>query len=57
MMIMNDSDFDRLNSLSEKSLNEALNQNELKEFKQLMDDWNKSTEFNLLHGLYNQKTL
>ncbi len=49
---MTQNDFDRLNLLSDKTLAEGITQDELKEFKQLMDDWNISTEFNLMQGFY-----
>lgn len=45
--------FTRLNVLSEKALNDTASSNELNEFKKLLDDWNQSTEFNLLNGLRN----
>lgn len=47
---MTDDDFDRLNFLSEKAITETATPNELREFKQLMDLWNTSYEFNLLNS-------
>ena len=44
-------EFTRLNSLSEKAMNETASKNELKEFNELLDDWNECVEFNLLNGL------
>lgn len=49
---MNQNDFDRLNYISKKSLVELITPSELKEFKQLIDDWSVSTEFNLLEGFH-----
>jgi len=40
-------EFARLNSLSEKAMQETASRNELKEFKELLEDWNTSIEFNL----------
>ena len=45
-------DFERLNTLSEKAMNDIVTPNELKEFSQLLSTWNESTEYNLLQGLY-----
>lgn len=50
---MNQNDFDRLSFISEKSLVDKVTSDELREFKQLIDDWSASTEFNLLQG-FNQ---
>jgi hypothetical protein len=47
---MTSDEFDRLNTLSEKALTETASRNELKEFNELLDDWNESVEFNLLLG-------
>jgi len=47
---MNQADFERLSFISEKSLVDKVTSDELKEFKQLIDDWSASTEFNLLQG-------
>ena len=52
---MNQNDFDRLNFISKKSLVDTITSDELKEFKQLIDEWSASTEFKLLEG-FNQHT-
>jgi len=44
--------FERLNVLSIKAINDTATPNELEEFKQLLTAWNKSTEYNLLQGIY-----
>jgi len=44
---MTNNDFERLNDLADKALNEAVTNNELKEFSQLLNMWNDSTELNL----------
>lgn len=49
---MNQNDFERLNTLSEKALNETVSQSELTEFKQLLTYWNSLTELNLFGGFY-----
>jgi hypothetical protein len=54
MIKMNQSDYERLNSLSKNSLVEKIFTEELEELNQLVNDWNKSVEFKLLQGLYNQ---
>jgi hypothetical protein len=51
MLMMTTDDFSRLNSLSEKAMNETASRNELKEFNELLDEWNDCVEFNLLNGL------
>ncbi|WP_257173763.1 hypothetical protein [Colwellia sp. M166] len=50
---MNQDEFDRLNHLSEKALQEMATDNELEEFSQLLNDWNLSVELNLFSGLHN----
>jgi len=50
MNSMSQSDFDRLSFISEKSLVDRITSDELKEFKQLIDDWSASKEFNSLNG-------
>ena len=50
---MNQDEFERLNHLSEKSLNETATPQEMKEFSQLLNDWNLSVELNLFSGLHN----
>jgi len=59
MIIMEKEDFERLNTLSEKAINDIATPNELKEFSQLLTTWNESTEYNLLQGIYvpNSKNL
>ena len=52
MMSMNKNDFERLNSLSEKALNDSATQSELLEFKLLLTSRNTSTELNLFGGFY-----
>jgi len=54
---MNQNEYDRLNLLSEKSLINKANSDELKEFTQLMNDWKRSEHYNLLQDLYNNKIL
>jgi len=44
---MTTDEFARLNNLSEKAMNETASRNELKEFNELLEDWNTSIEFNL----------
>jgi len=48
--MMTTDDFSRLNSLYEKAMNETASRNELKEFNELLDEWNECVEFNLLNG-------
>jgi hypothetical protein len=50
---MNQDQFERLNHLSEKSLNENATPQEMREFSQLLNDWNLSVELNLFSGLHN----
>jgi hypothetical protein len=45
---MDQSDFDRLSSIFERSFVNKITSDELKEFNQLIDDWSTSSEFNLL---------
>jgi len=49
--MMTNDEFTRLNSLSEKAINKTASRNELKEFNELLDNWNQCVEFNLLNGL------
>lgn len=49
--MMTKNDFERLNSLSEKVLNETASPSELKEFYGLFERWNASVKFNLINGL------
>jgi len=48
---MTTDEFARLNSLSEKALNDSASRNELLEFNELLNDWNNCVEFNLVNGL------
>jgi hypothetical protein len=47
---MNMDQFERLNTLSEKAINDTATVNELEEFSNLLIAWNQSTEYNLLHA-------
>jgi len=49
---MEKEDFERLNILTEKAMNDIATPNELKEFSQLLTTWNESAEYNLFQGLY-----
>jgi len=51
---MNSSEFERLNFLSEKALNETATDPELKEFSQLLNHWNSAVELNLFGGFYDE---
>ena len=44
---MTNNDFERLNALADKALNEVVTDNELIEFSKLLSVWNESTELNL----------
>jgi hypothetical protein len=48
---MNMDEFDRLNTLSEKVLAETASYDDLKEFNELLNDWNTSAELNLFNDL------
>ena len=50
---MHTNDFERLNSLSEKAIGESATEDELKEFNQLLNEWNTSTELNLFLNNHN----
>ena len=52
---MNQNDFDRLNTLSEKALSDNITAKELNEFRFLINDWNTSFELSLLSGLCDPK--
>ena len=54
---MSQSEFERLNFLSEKSLVGMVTTDELTEFSLLMKDWNTSKDFNLFQGLSSYKGL
>ena len=43
-------EFDRLNTLAEKALNEVATGYELEELNLLLSLWNETVEFNLLSG-------
>jgi len=43
-------EFDRLNVLSEKAINDIVTPTELKEFNQLLTAWSESAEYNSLPG-------
>ncbi|MFT7109658.1 MAG: hypothetical protein ACI843_001320 [Psychrobacter glaciei] len=47
---MTEDDFERLNTLADKALNDSATNNELSEFNQLLTLWNESAEFNLYSG-------
>ena len=49
---MDTEQYERLNALSLKAINDTATPNELEEFKQLLNAWNISTEYNLLQGTY-----
>jgi hypothetical protein len=49
---MKTEEFERLNTLSEKAMNDIATPHELEEFKQLLITWNESAEYNLLQGFY-----
>jgi len=49
---MKTEEFERLNALSEKAMDDIATPNELEEFKQLLITWNESAEYNLLQGFY-----
>jgi hypothetical protein len=49
---MEKEEFERLNTLSEKAINDTATPNELEEFNQLLIAWNEFTEYNLLQGFY-----
>lgn len=53
---METEEFERLNVLSEKAINDTATANELEEFSQLLIAWNESTEYNILHGGYVNKS-
>jgi len=51
---MTDKEFERLNVLADKAINEAVTVDELKEFNQLLTVWNEDVDLNLLsehHGI------
>jgi hypothetical protein len=48
-------EFERLNELSEKALNETASEAELKEFSALLASWNASAELRLYGGYIGEK--
>ena len=46
---MTTNDLDRLNALADNALNDHVTVNELKEFNQLLTQWDESTDLNLLN--------
>jgi hypothetical protein len=49
---MNKEQFERLNALSEKAINDCITPIELEEFNKLLTSWNQSTEYNLLQCIH-----
>lgn len=49
---MTQKNFERLNFLSEKSVNDTITFRELIEYKKLIDDWNSAFELDQLKDLY-----
>ena len=49
---MNSYEFERLNFLSEKALNETATPHEITEFNTLLNEWNSSVELNLFGGYH-----
>ena len=49
---MKKEEFNRLNALSEKALNDTVTHSELLEFKELLTSWNRSVELNSFGGFY-----
>ena len=49
---MSKEEVERLNTLSQKAINDTATPIELEEFTQLLTLWSKSTEYNLLQGFY-----
>ena len=47
MIKMTNDEFERLNALADKAINEAATGDELKEFNQLLIVWNETEEFDL----------
>ena len=55
MVKMNKKSFERLNFLSEKSLNYTISYRERKEFKTLLNEWNTAFELDQLSDLYSSE--
>lgn len=53
---MNQANFVRLTLLSKKLLSDTITPEELEKVHQLMNEWNKSTELDLLLGSYRYQT-
>jgi len=51
---MTSNEFERLNTLSEKALNETASRNEMTEFNELLNNWNSCGEFNLMNDLHSE---
>ena len=47
---MTDDDLERLNALTDKALSETMTVNELREFNELLTDWNDSIALELFSG-------
>ncbi|MDX2368913.1 MAG: hypothetical protein QNK36_10990 [Colwellia sp.] len=47
---MKKEEFERLNTLSEKAMENIATPNEIEEFNKLFTVWNESAEYNLLQG-------
>jgi hypothetical protein len=47
---MSTEDFERLNALSKKAINDIVTPGELMEFNNLLSVWSESTEYNSLPG-------
>lgn len=50
---MTNDEFERMNTLSLRAINNAASENELKEFNKLVESWSASVEFNLNNGITN----
>jgi hypothetical protein len=50
---MTNDEFERMNNLSEKAIQNLASDEELKEFIELVSDWNESSQFNINNGLSN----
>ena len=49
---MTDDDLERLSALTDKALSETMTGNELKDFNQLLTDWNDSIALELFSGYH-----
>ena len=50
MIEMTDDDLERLNTLTDKALSETMTGSELREFNELLTDWNDSIALELFSG-------